>query len=60
MLALTPEVEGVLPGLEALGRTYEALDERPLAMILDLKNGPTRTATQDSRYTLNLERSADW
>ena len=43
LLALTPEIEGVMPGLEALERTYDSLNQRPLPMILDLKNSVTRT-----------------
>lgn len=42
LLALTPAIEGVDIGLEALGRLYESLGRRPIPMILDLKSEPTR------------------
>lgn len=42
LLALTPAVEGVDVGLEALDRMYESLGKRPIPMILDLKSDATR------------------
>lgn len=42
LLALTPAIEGVDVGLEALDRLYESLGRRPIPMILDLKSEPTR------------------
>lgn len=42
-LALTPKIDGVMPGLEALSRTYESLGRRPIPMILDLRRPQTRT-----------------
>ena len=43
LIALTPEIEGIMPGLEALERTYDSLGQRPIPMILDLKKTDTRT-----------------
>lgn len=42
LLALTPAIEGVAVGLEALDRLYESRGKRPIPMILDLKSEPTR------------------
>lgn len=42
LLALTPSIGGLDVGLEALDRLYESLGRRPIPMILDLKNEPSR------------------
>ena len=42
LLALTPAIDGIPVGLEALERLYEAQGRRAIPMILDLKSEPTR------------------
>lgn len=51
-LALTPQLEGVDVGLEALSRLYESLNKRPIPMILDLKGDARTRAFLESRGIL--------
>ena len=46
-ISALPEVDGVQPGLEALARTYWALDQQPIPMILDLKQPRTRAFLEE-------------
>ncbi|HEY6234964.1 MAG TPA: hypothetical protein VIW69_07700 [Candidatus Elarobacter sp.] len=41
-LALYDEIEGIKVGLRSLALTYRALGERPIPMVLDLRNADTR------------------